>query len=664
LRQTQSCTEDKYFKKVVVVLKRKRQSGDEARALELDFATEKRRNKEEEKNASKDSPDNIEAFTAGKQAEPGHGPESNAEPGSEPGLGFEPGFKPGPESNSNSEPGFKSGSELGSEPGLKPGQAVLDLPPLDLPPLDQSPLDQPVGESGGEKAAIEETPETAAFAAVAAKLEKAIPANEGRLSSPLPKASGSFPFAAKERPLRKQTNLQSWLSALKPGKAWLVNSGPILVLGFLVFSMVFVQIHKPFLMMINGKPIAYVQKQEDGQKLLEQASLELSSPYPAEANFRQKAEISYTQEGVPIKTKVTDDQAILASLKTDITWLVDGWSIIVGNESTVFLPSRSEAEAVLESIKKSYLPDDDSVSVLSVEFVQPYDIVQEEISITSLGSSEQALRTLTEGREPLREYRVQSGDSFWSIANKHQLTVEGLKEINGITSNNLQVGQVLKLNSPQPLLSVKITSSAVNQEDIPYDTVYRLNENAWEGQSKVLTAGAIGTKEIQYEIAQINGVLVEKKVLSETIIAEPVSRVVENGAKTIVVSRAADVSGSGFAWPIRGRINSPFGPRGGGFHSGIDIQASIGDPVYSAAGGRVTAASYSSGYGNAVTIDHGDGLSTLYAHLSQMNVSVGQEVGVQELVGLAGNTGRTTGPHLHFEVRIDGSAVNPINYLN
>jgi murein DD-endopeptidase MepM/ murein hydrolase activator NlpD len=205
--------------------------------------------------------------------------------------------------------------------------------------------------------------------------------------------------------------------------------------------------------------------------------------------------------------------------------------------------------------------------------------------------------------------------------------------------------------------------SAIDQEDIPYETVYKPNDNAWEGQTKVLSAGAAGSREITYQMEQINGVLVKQVVLAETVVAEPVARVVESGTKAILASRGDGDCGGALAWPIRGSVNSPFGPRSRGFHSGIDIQADTGDPIYSAEAGKVVQASYSGGYGNCVTIDHGDGLATMYAHLSQINVAVGQEVGRQELVGLAGSTGRTTGPHLHFEVRIDGEPNNPVLYL-
>ncbi|MDR0468648.1 MAG: peptidoglycan DD-metalloendopeptidase family protein [Peptococcaceae bacterium] len=491
----------------------------------------------------------------------------------------------------------------------------------------------------------------------------------------LPKASEKFPFGAKSRPVRQKFDIKAWLKTYTADKTFILNVGPVLVFGLLLFAMFVVTVEKPFIMLLDGQPIAYVKKVEDGQRLLEQAGLELSAPYPAEANFRQDAEISYTREGVQIKTKPTDDQIILDSLKSGITWFIDAWTIAVSNEHTVYLPSKAQALEVLEDVKRSYLPEGE-VTVIDTEFVEPVDLIMRQIPITDLGDASQAFRTLTEGREPLKEYKVQSGDSYWSIATKYNMTVDELMMLNEATDTKLRVGQILRLNIPKPLLSVKTTVSAIQMMDIPFSTVYRTNEDEWQGQSKVLSAGINGTKEVEYEIAKINGFMVERKVLAETVIADPVDKVVESGSKVIVASRSETViapesrqgssgGGSGvLVWPIRARINSPFGYRSRGYHSGLDLQAETGDPIYSAGAGKVISSGFFADYGNQVTIDHGDGLSTMYAHLSQINVAVGQEVGVQELVGLAGTTGRTTGPHLHFEVRINGTAVNPVDYLN
>lgn len=121
---------------------------------------------------------------------------------------------------------------------------------------------------------------------------------------------------------------------------------------------------------------------------------------------------------------------------------------------------------------------------------------------------------------------------------------------------------------------------------------------------------------------------------------------------------------TGFIWPVNGPINSYFGPRWGGFHTGIDIGAATGTPVGAAAGGQVVLTVYSgAGYGNHVVIRHADGSQTLYAHLSEIWVSNGQQVSQGDAIGAVGCTGWCTGSHLHFEVKINGVQVDPLLYL-
>jgi Peptidase family M23/Putative peptidoglycan binding domain len=118
------------------------------------------------------------------------------------------------------------------------------------------------------------------------------------------------------------------------------------------------------------------------------------------------------------------------------------------------------------------------------------------------------------------------------------------------------------------------------------------------------------------------------------------------------------------AWPLRAPIGSPFGPRGTGFHPGLDLTAGAGTPVGAAAPGRVIFAAFdSSGYGNLVEVAHGGGVVSMYAHLSSFAVHVGQNVATGTRVGRVGATGEATGPHLHFEVRVRGAAVDPLPAL-
>jgi murein DD-endopeptidase MepM/ murein hydrolase activator NlpD len=122
-------------------------------------------------------------------------------------------------------------------------------------------------------------------------------------------------------------------------------------------------------------------------------------------------------------------------------------------------------------------------------------------------------------------------------------------------------------------------------------------------------------------------------------------------------------SAAGLIWPCDGVVVSGFGMRWGRLHEGIDIGCAYGTPNRAAAAGTVIHSGWLGGYGNLVVVDHGNGLSTAYAHASALLVGVGQTVSQGETVSLVGSTGNSSGPHLHFEVRVDGVAVDPLFYL-
>jgi murein DD-endopeptidase MepM/ murein hydrolase activator NlpD len=128
-------------------------------------------------------------------------------------------------------------------------------------------------------------------------------------------------------------------------------------------------------------------------------------------------------------------------------------------------------------------------------------------------------------------------------------------------------------------------------------------------------------------------------------------------------SSTASPSAFGLIWPVNGSVTSGFGLRWGRMHTGIDIAVPTGTPVHAAAAGTVVYAGWMSGYGFLVAIDHGGGLATAYAHNSSLLVTVGEQVAQGEVVSLSGSTGHSTGPHVHFEVRVNGIPVDPLQYL-
>ena len=136
-----------------------------------------------------------------------------------------------------------------------------------------------------------------------------------------------------------------------------------------------------------------------------------------------------------------------------------------------------------------------------------------------------------------------------------------------------------------------------------------------------------------------------------------------SGISTLPAGPMSAPSAAGLVWPLSGTVTSGFGYRWGRMHEGIDIAVPEGTPIRSAKAGTVIMASYNGGYGNYTCVDHGGGLSTCYAHQSGFAASVGQRVSQGQVIGYSGNTGSSTGPHLHFEVRINGAAQDPMAYL-
>lgn len=158
-------------------------------------------------------------------------------------------------------------------------------------------------------------------------------------------------------------------------------------------------------------------------------------------------------------------------------------------------------------------------------------------------------------------------------------------------------------------------------------------------------------------LAEVEGLLAESAALSATIQAAQSSA----AASPTPVSSAP--SSAGYVWPAHGVLTSSFGWRWGRMHQGIDIAVASGTAVVASASGTVIVAGWTGGYGNLVVIDHGNGVATAYGHNTSVTVGVGQQVAQGQLVAYSGNTGNSTGPHIHFEVRVNGSPADPLGYL-
>lgn len=160
----------------------------------------------------------------------------------------------------------------------------------------------------------------------------------------------------------------------------------------------------------------------------------------------------------------------------------------------------------------------------------------------------------------------------------------------------------------------------------------------------------------------------ERPALTNDIVI--ISRAPENNRSASTLKAGAGSSRIPSIWPVAGTLrsgvgmrNNPFGGPGTEYHKGQDISAPSGTPIYATADGIVVVAKWVRGYGNGIYIDHGNGITTRYGHLSRIDVAEGQAVKRGQHIGLVGSTGRSTGPHLHYEVRINGQPTSPMAYL-
>jgi murein DD-endopeptidase MepM/ murein hydrolase activator NlpD len=141
------------------------------------------------------------------------------------------------------------------------------------------------------------------------------------------------------------------------------------------------------------------------------------------------------------------------------------------------------------------------------------------------------------------------------------------------------------------------------------------------------------------------------------------SRIRSAQSSVVTPGPTGSPSAAGFIWPVHGILTSTFGWRWGRMHEGIDLAVGTGTPVVAAASGTVIVAGWMGGYGNLVVIDHGNGIATAYGHNTSVAVSYGQSVAQGQLISYSGSTGHSTGPHVHFEVRVNGTPVDPLGYL-
>lgn len=340
------------------------------------------------------------------------------------------------------------------------------------------------------------------------------------------------------------------------------------------------------------------------------------------------------------------------------------WSIYVEGEKIVSLSSRWESEYVLDKIIEHFKPvqkEDEIIENVSLDFIENTEIKLSFDKSDDILSTNEALNYLLKGTTEDKIYEVTNGDTVWDIAIKYDMPVSDIQKAN--PDKNLSavyIGDLLNLTVPKPYLNIDINFKHTYKEGIPYTTRIIRDDTLYRTEYRLEQSGIYGKKEISAIEYYKNNEKIDAEILNEQILSYPRIRIVRIGT----LRTPDDVLMSSFMLPSdTGIITSKFGPRNGSLHTGIDLAIPVGTPVFSYKAGTVIFTGRKYGYGKLIIVQHADDIVTYYAHLSEIQVSPGDYVSGKQQIALSGNTGYSTGPHIHFEIRVNGKVTDPLEYV-
>lgn len=375
--------------------------------------------------------------------------------------------------------------------------------------------------------------------------------------------------------------------------------------------------------------------------------------YDTEGNYHVHLVMDPTRELNVLTTQITDQEAERAA-----------------QEAARDFHREIGADAYMDQVLAEIEPDREKdfseyeTGLISLAYGDTVEVVEAYLPAEELMSVDEAIGLVTKKQEKNKIYEVVAGDTLSQIAEDNGLSMEKLIAINPAIENEssmIRIGDEIIVTSPEPELSVLRQEQLYYEEDYDADVIYIDNDDWYTTDKVTRQEPSAGHRKVVSVITYRNDTEVGREIQKEEITIPAVAKIVERGTK-IPPTYIRPVSG--------GRLSSGFGGRkaptkgASTYHKGVDWAVPTGTAVMASSGGTVLKAGWGSGYGYVVYIDHGDGRQTRYAHLSKVLVKAGQKVVQGQKIALSGNTGRSTGPHLHFEILINGSQVNPLKHLS
>ncbi len=440
-------------------------------------------------------------------------------------------------------------------------------------------------------------------------------------------------------------------------------TGPISFLAgsaAVAVAMTLVALYSPsYAVTINGEPVGVVADASVVDDAI--ANVEATGSSILGYDYHVQGNLEY-DFAITLRSDLSSEQDIqnyFYNQLDDLSGELRKYQVVVDGQSVGVVKDQEALNDLLESFKTQYTNENTtSVEFLNKVEIKPVYVVD---SIMTIDEMDQALRANSNGSTT---YTVVEGDTFYGIAYANDMSLSDLMALNPQADlNRLMVGDVLNVKELTPVLSVQTVENVTYSEPIECPVETQEDPTMYKGESKIITQGVEGESQVNATVTYVNGQETDRVVNSTTVVREATTTVKAVGTK----EKPTTASTGSFQWPITGRITSYFGGRyifgSYSYHSGLDISCSYGAAVCAADGGTVTYAGYKGSYGNLVIITHDNGTQTYYAHNSSIVVSTGQKVAKGQQIAKAGSTGRSTGVHCHFEVRVNGTAVNPLSYL-
>lgn len=412
----------------------------------------------------------------------------------------------------------------------------------------------------------------------------------------------------------------------------------------------------------NGQKLGLVKEKDDVLQITDLVQGALTEEKNMKIVIDANDDITFHRKLALDESQIDNSEQVLKRLTYMGDLKVKAIGIYVDGKKIGAVQDRKTAEKALKDVADKYTKKGDNIEIEKVSFLEKVDIDPCSTDLEDLHSEEEMVDLLCTSGEKETVHKVVAGDTLHSIAKKYDVWEDQLLADNkGINSKKLEVGSNIIVKQQAPVLTYEVVEKITYDKVIEHKVEEQKSADIYEGMTETQQAGSDGLSEITARVTLQNGKKVEEKNLVTTVKEEPVTEVVLVGTK----ERPPTVGSGKYIWPLKDSFTqtSGFGSRWGRQHKGIDLAVSVGTTVYAADGGTVVEAQYSGSYGNVVMIDHQNGQETRYAHNSKLLVKKGDKVYQGQPIAKSGNTGRSTGPHVHFEIRFNGEPRNPLNYL-